>query len=146
MELKWWKLWLQIHRSNVLIVPLWNWNSVLTKALRTCRSFNCTFMELKSGKNGGPSMARNGFNCTFMELKFSWVLIQLEICSSFNCTFMELKFMIDIRSISCNNSFNCTFMELKFSLPWTKCMNKGVLIVPLWNWNSGRALARSNDT
>ena len=57
----------------------------------------------------------------------------------FNRTFMELKHLIQELEISFILRFNRTFMELKHNklIPLT---TKGtVLIVPLWNWNFGKA-------
>ena len=56
--------------SKALIVPLWNWNCSDSAPNERSPCFNCTFMELKFGRNDKSRYKLSGFNCTFMELKF----------------------------------------------------------------------------
>ena len=56
--------------------------------------------------------------------------------SGFNRTFMELKFMRSCSSRLASFRFNRTFMELKSASSQDHTGRAGVLIVPLWNWNS----------
>ena len=58
--------------ASVLIVPLWNWNSIKLYKGVNDYSFNCTFMELKSPFDTEKQELQGGFNCTFMELKYIW--------------------------------------------------------------------------
>ena len=42
------------------------------------KSFNCTFMELKSLRTEFDDFALPGFNCTFMELKLGFTIFTAE--------------------------------------------------------------------
>ena len=47
MELKYALYFVKGFFAWVLIVPLWNWNNVTSKKVKTLSCFNRTFMELK---------------------------------------------------------------------------------------------------
>ena len=49
MELKYNPLYAKRDQFEVLIVPLWNWNVIVSPLLIVVISFNRTFMELKCG-------------------------------------------------------------------------------------------------
>ena len=53
MELKFLKLLYMAENTEVLIVPLWNWNFVNLLEAYVVGSSNCTFMELKCAFTGG---------------------------------------------------------------------------------------------
>ena len=55
----------------------------------------------------------------------------------FNRTFMELKFYNISAGTQPSPGFNRTFMELKYTFAANTQGKLNVLIVPLWNWNSG---------
>ena len=98
----------------VLIVPLWNWNTILPEGGGGYAGFNCTFMELKSEESELLIVATKSFNCTFMELKYtaserSETLILVLIVPLWNWNSEGL-----VRGNYFDGS-NCTFMELKFS-------------------------------
>ena len=99
--------------SNVLIVPLWNWNPVFTVHVTVSLCSNCTFMELKSTNYPFERAAFKSSNCTFMELK--WRAWTLSLTSSF------------VLIVPLWNWNIVEALGLLGSL-W-------VLIVPLWNWN-----------
>ena len=85
------------HRANsistdVLIVPLWNWNRCRPHAeAEATAGSNCTFMELKCRTAIHHQIRVQSSNCTFMELKLDELLEPLSPTASSNCTFMELK-------------------------------------------------------
>ena len=55
----------------VLIVPLWNWNTVdKGHWCDGADGSNCTFMELKLRNVVKEEVCKAGSNCTFMELKY----------------------------------------------------------------------------
>ena len=58
-----------VDSEQVLIAPLWNWNSRLISQSRTEQSSNRTFMELKYHYSYQTESAQEGSNRTFMELK-----------------------------------------------------------------------------
>ena len=96
----------------VLIVPLWNWNCLISVR----------------------SLILSCFNCTFMELKF---ITTLKIQQRVTVLIVPLwnwnrVLTIPMASRIC---FNCTFMELKSHLSSAQQSRVRVLIVPLWNWN-----------
>ena len=104
----------QYWGKYVLIVPLWNWNSIPTYWRGPEPSSNCTFMELKWILLAVLTILLVRSNCTFMELKCPYSPIRCCESSCSNCTFMELKYVKQRRSV------------------WSEI----VLIVPLWNWNN----------
>ena len=119
----------------VLIVPLWNWNSWRNKGYsKMKKSFNRTFMELKSCCFLAVSFAPMCFNRTFMELKscsvlLVWGLAVVLIVPLWNWNRTYFKSWKETKS------FNRTFMELKWQRVWQNTTKRKVLIVPLWNWN-----------
>ena len=72
MELKWKRLVTRATFADVLIVPLWNWNTESRMLLGENIGSNCTFMELKSLNFNISQYGVFGSNCTFMELKWLW--------------------------------------------------------------------------
>ena len=62
--------------SNVLIVPLWNWNQSAPNNFKSAYDgSNCTFMELKYVRKTCKEIERKyGSNCTFMELKLEYII------------------------------------------------------------------------
>ena len=77
---------------NVLIAPLWNWNTWFSRRFnfRTLGS-NRTFMELKYRRSLIISLTITSSNRTFMELKWSTHKNFMRRFSCSNRTFMELK-------------------------------------------------------
>ena len=110
------KMYLYQH-LQVLIVPLWNWNS--------------TEWEVEQ-------LATVSSNCTFMELKCYHLAQAYGVAVRSNCTFMELKLILCINMHFKPACSNCTFMELKYKKKREKAQKISVLIVPLWNWNRKR--------
>ena len=81
---------MQPSSSQVLIVPLWNWNY---KALSVVNLLNLVLIVPLWNWNVGVVhvvVIKKSFNRTFMELKFP-IISNLSIVISFNRTFMELK-------------------------------------------------------
>ena len=56
--------------NKVLIVPLWNWNSVVVEVQSPNDRSNRTFMELKLKQDIIKIIIKVGSNRTFMALKF----------------------------------------------------------------------------
>ena len=61
------------YLQQVLIVPLWNWNSICNNLAEQAQRSNCTFMELKFHLEGNDYGSLQGSNRTFMELKYQYV-------------------------------------------------------------------------
>ena len=70
-----------------------------------------------------------------MELKYAWYVLVWEAEAGSNRTFMELKFFNSKWLWTDIQSSNRTFMELKYNRNSERINGRGVLIVPLWNWN-----------
>ena len=98
---------------TVLIVPLWNWNTLAVNKLRCDKSVLIVPL----------------WNWNYYKYKL------LLIKSSSNCTFMELKYALLLGEQRSLVRSNCTFMELKSASLRRKNWQHDVLIVPLWNWN-----------
>ena len=135
MELKYQKKHHWNHRQSVLIVPLWNWNSIA--AYLDKRNNSVLIVPLWNWNNVQSTCwgSINCFNRTFMELKYStrssqWFYFIVLIVplwnwnghekqqrqqekQRFNRTFMELKWFRDNSRNTKKVSFNRTFMELK---------------------------------
>ena len=104
----------EMWRILVLIVPLWNWNtqSNYVEVGMTC--FNRTFMELKSAAEAVEKI--NDF-CVLIVPLWNWnppLSLKGTRHRGFNRTFMELKFGSAWRCYEIKWSFNRTFMELKW--------------------------------
>ena len=97
----------------VLIVPLWNWNSILRHSIKANESINCTFMELKSPE---PTRLSNWKTWVLIVPLWNWNsgnVVYHDVDPCINCTFMELKLLFAVRRCRAAMSINCTFMELK---------------------------------
>ena len=113
MELKWNSCNWHVRVRQVLIVPLWNWNSNRTRWQVILFCFNRTFMELKSQRGVIP-LAR--------------LLVLIVPLWNWNRTAL---FTLNIDAVVLivplwNWNRHCTI--------WG-CGRHYVLIVPLWNWN-----------
>ena len=103
--------------TELLIEPLWNWNSRhVLPSWNWSNPFNRTTMELKQICALRYPFAHKTFNRTTMELKL-WTMLT--------------------RARSSRVTFNRTTMELKrtMAIPPRPCI-QGLLIEPLWNWNA----------
>ena len=69
MELKSTQFDFTDEKVYVLIVPLWNWNSIESEFKLPEAGFNRTFMELKFIRKQAQNLRTLCFNRTFMELK-----------------------------------------------------------------------------
>ena len=147
MELKYIDKIKHIGISNVVIVPLWNWNFRRLRLSGIVIRCNRTFMELKSSHSIGSPHSSSRCNRTFMELKYTLnfsgvdgqtvVIVPLwnwnmayksaEEIESLSCnrTFMELKYG-NALPLSGRNRCNRTFMELKspHSHYWHPCRTR----------------------
>ena len=136
MELKYLITYTLNLRSQVLIVPLWNWNSVQILQVILEFRFNRTFMELKWLQGPLSMLRRDSFNRTFMELKCSNLMrlarrLTVLIVPLWNWNNnLALRYNLD------EACFNRTFMELKYYSKGWQGLGNIVLIVPLWNWNA----------
>ena len=112
MELKFRQQTKERHESEVLIVPLWNWNCFYPEKVVPLQCSNCTFMELKFGPlfkmssvptvlivplwnwNEGYGHHRRQEDYVLIVPLWNWNgIFDVEfpgVCCS-NCTFMELK-------------------------------------------------------
>ena len=138
MELKQCQRAGDVWRNQLLIAPLWNWNSKRDRRSRTgVRPFNRTFMELKPTPLRRNFSRKGPFNRTFMELKLDKItrmdnLTRLLIAPLWNWNYLSSAF-----SQKSSMTFNRTFMELKhLILSVARRKAKHLLIAPLWNWNA----------
>ena len=103
-----------LNSSDVLIVPLWNWNWTTTEEFRT--AFGVLIVPL--------------WNWNYSR-KFN---VSMNTC--LNRTFMELKRLY----VSLINSVNAVLIvplwNWNMQGHWQHLRPKVVLIVPLWNWNA----------
>ena len=120
--------------TEVLIVPLWNWNRQTTPQPVGMAGFNRTFMELKLILFLHRDLASFSFNRTFMELKFPDGLSGLDGSGVLIVPLWNWNSVIRYWRSS-RRRFNRTFMELKSSNTYVVGNGRVVLIVPLWNWN-----------
>ena len=102
--------------NNVLIVPLWNWNSGSSAVADWEISINCTVVELKRHSGMIPS--------------FFFVLVLIVPLWNWNCIYV----CFISRSVSLWNWNTFEVKVLRFVYD--------VLIVPLWNWNDWRGRFR----
>ena len=79
------------HDTDVLIVPLWNWNGFCEKyaGLSVCRS-NRTFMELKYALGKSEDEVKDVLIVPLWNWNYYWFALA-RIYDSSNRTFMELK-------------------------------------------------------
>ena len=135
MELKWERTKNLPNIVAVLIVPLWNWNTLTT--WQRGRGRGVLIVPLWNWNRGiyrGRDAGAEGSNCTFMELKSACAAFLLPRHRCSNCTFMELKLLI-------NFIIDLIYWVLIVPLWNWNCrdvyyvVRSAVLIVPLWNWN-----------
>ena len=160
-------------QMGVLIVPLWNWNSLHDKLFPSSDSSNRTFMELKLWYSSSKSLGTTVlivplwnwnplatvkpkyWDIVLIVPLWNWnpcvrlTMIANPPCS--NRTFMELKQWWAIVGARSGAGSNRTFMELKRAYRPEAGQGSGVLIVPLWNWNNSEVTRyfmtrRSNRT
>ena len=101
-------------RLNVLIAPLWNWNSVTCPTVTTSRRVLIAPLWNWNSHIAAISARIPRLNRTFMELK---------------------HWCFPPRIFRPRYSLNRTFMELKPRYWLPEDGPKAVLIAPLWNWN-----------
>ena len=113
----------EIFGRFVLIVPLWNWNRSYRSTVAEWPCFNRTFMELK------------WIIATWYQQDKHVLIVPLW---NWNLEHVVLVGLV-VR-------FNRTFMELKCGKAVSLSDGSIVLIVPLWNWNSESGEEPSDDT
>ena len=142
----------------VLLVPLWNWNADVNIISPKVISFTRTFMELKlrcidsDGNTTGFYSYLYGietisflglgafcqsFTRTFMELKHRSLLRPAPRAWRFTRTFMELKhFICEVLYIAITQFYSYLY-GIETSVLHNRPIQCRVLLVPLWNWNTG---------
>ena len=98
---------------QVLIVPLWNWNSFDLFAFETMACSNRTFMELKYEYKDGDINPLPCSNRTFMELKCIFKSIASEQFTVLIVPLWNWNKSTVVDDSSIITSSNRTFMELK---------------------------------
>ena len=126
----------EVSIADLLIAPVWNWNTITVGASWGLIAFNRTSLELKRLVAGvrawyaqglliAPVWNWNWHNCYFPKGG-----------SAFNRTSLELKrCRTQSPWISSHNTFNRTSLELKRATWCPIAANNDLLIAPVWNWN-----------
>ena len=142
--------------ENVLIAPLWNWNSAGLTFRGTPESSNRTFMELKY------TYWLREYRCYCVLIAPLWNWNTLGVDAFGNCSLVLIAPLWNWNTwkmqswrkrqqvliaplwnwnnraaVQCfyTRCSNRTFMELKYCLRLQETLSPGVLIAPLWNWN-----------
>ena len=135
MELKQRSWNVGLLKSEVLIVPLWNWNKNKSLMQNWGKGSNRTFMELKLRL---LQSVQKRYGVLIVPL-WNWNTNQVMLCVHKDWVLIVPLWNWNSastheRALS-GSSSNRTFMELKHLLISSIPTDERVLIVPLWNWN-----------